>query len=482
VGSINAQINSTVDEINNVLNDIAELNTLITAGEQLNKPVEDYRDRRALLERKLNELIGVDTFEASNGSLTVITGNGVPLVIQEQRAELSTTTNQLDAGRLDVISTFNFAPTNITSQVEGGRLGALLQQRDETIVGLMSEQRRFNAVLADVVNIRHRMGTDLNGVAGGDFFVDPFNVVDSSAGADVLGVHLVGDNATFEVNYSVLRSSAADITAIDIADASQLTKMDYTITFTSGAGDYDVVNVTTGETVSSGTLAGLTANFDGLDVTFDALPAAGDTFDLNFDGRTGVTGDVYRIEFGAGGSYQVIDTTTLDSTPVVSGVLGGPGFIFFDGLAVEVDAVPADGDFFIVGYQGLEVSDTLTAEGIAASDAPVGQIEPGNNGNAMRLAELTEETLGGLNNRSFMQFQANEISKVGNLKASTASILSTQQQFVDSLESQREAVSGVSLDEEAAALMEFQQAYQASAKYISLIDELTSFLISILVR
>ncbi|HUX08561.1 MAG TPA: flagellar hook-associated protein FlgK [Acidobacteriota bacterium] len=479
--NLNGQISTTVEEINSVLEQIANLNTMIAGGEMTNRPVEDYRDQRNLLLRQLNELIDVDSFESENGGVTVITGNGVPLVIQEQFAELGTRTNSRDASRLDVYSTFNNSPTNITDMVSSGQLGALLRQRDQTINDLISEQRRFNAILADVVNIMHHRGTDLNGNAGGDFFLDPFNIRDSSAAADILGVSLVGNNATFEVNYDVATFSAASVSAIDIDDASLLTKMDYQLTFTSATGDYQVINTTTGEVAATGTLAGLTATFDGLDVTFDALPANGDTFDLSFAGRTGLTGDVYRIEFTAGGNYQVLNTTTGDSTPVTTGVLGGPGFIFFDGLAVEFDAVPADGDFFTVGYGGLKVNPDLDPEEIAASGAPAGQVEPGNNVNAMRLAELAEEALGGLGNRNFASFQANQISKVGSLKSDAAAMLNSQEIFVDTLIAQRESVSGVSLDEEAAALVEYEQAYQANAQYLSRINDLTSFLIRVLV-
>ena len=478
---INDQIRTTVEEINSVLEQIANLNTMITGGEMTNRPVEDYRDQRNLMLQQLNELIDVDSFENQNGSLTIITGNGVPLVIQEQFAELSTRTNPLDASRLEVYSTFNNSPTNITTQVSSGQLGALLQQRDQTVNDLISEQRRFNAILADVVNIMHHMGTDLNGNAGGDFFLNPFKIQDSSAAADILGVTLVGDNATFEVNYDISTASAASITAIDIDDASLLTKMDYQMTFTSAGGDYQVINTTTGEVAATGTLAALTATFDGLDVTFDALPANGDTFELDFAGRTGVTGDVYRIEFTAGGNYQVINASSGDTTPVATGMLAGPGFIFYDGLAVEFDAAPADGDFFTVGYEGLKINPDLDPEEIAASGAPVGQVEPGNNVNAMRLAELAEEALGGLGNRSFASFQANQISNVGSLKSEAAALLSTQETFVDTLIVQRESISGVSLDEEAAALVEYEQAYQANAQYISRVDDLLTFLISVLV-
>jgi flagellar hook-associated protein 1 FlgK len=49
--------------------------------------------------------------------------------------------------------------------------------------------------------------------------------------------------------------------------------------------------------------------------------------------------------------------------------------------------------------------------------------------------------------------------------------------FVTHIKEQRESISGVSLDEEAADLINFQRAYEAAAEYISVIDELIGTLI-----
>ena len=478
--SINDRIGATLDEINATLDAIAEVNVSIAASYSTGQSAEDYIDRRNLLVRELSTLMDIDTYTNENGALTVVAKNGSPLVVQNDAATLTTAVNSYDANKLEIVSDFNGTLDNITEHIRGGELGALLQQRDGVVADMISAQRQFNAILADVINIQHRLGTDLNGNAGGNFFEDPFQVADVSAGSDILGVTIVGDNATYEVNYDVLPSSASTVTAIDIADADLLTKLDYTINFTSGAGDYEVINEATGETVATGTLVGLTASFDGLDVTFDALPASGDSFELNFAGRTGVTGDVYRVEFSAAGDYEVLNVTNGET--VTTGNLAAAGFIFFDGLAVEFDAVPADGDFFTIGYTGLQVSDTLTAETIAASDSPAGTAEPGNNGNALMMSELANSALVGLGSKTFTQYQSGLVSAIGVLKSASESALDSQQTLVENLEIERDEVSGVSLDEEAAALIEFQQAYQASARYISAITELTDYLISSLAR
>lgn len=480
VRNLNLQIQSVTEEANSILSEIASLNARVVGGTLSKRSVEDYRDKRNLLMRQLNELIGAESFETENGSTTVMSSTGVALVIQEQHATLSTIPNALDANRLDVVSTFNNSPTDITKLADRGSLDSLLEQRDLVITDLISRQFKFATILADAVNIQHRLGTDLAGNAGGDFFADPFNVGAMSMGANIDGITVVGDSATYEINYDVVNSSAASVTAIDISDSDQLTKHDYRISFTSAAGDFSVIDTSTERAVATGTLAGLTATIEGMDITFDALPADGDYFDLNFAGRTGLTGHNYRIEFGPGGDYDIFDVTTLSSIPVASGTLAAAGYIFFDGLAVSFDAVPAGGDFFTIGYEGLRVSDTLTATTIAASDSAPGDIEPGNNRNIMELARLGDGAIVELENHSFNAYQANEVSRIGTMKNDNKALLNAQEIFVQALETQRESVSGVSLDEEATAMLEFEQAFQANARYISSVDNLLRLLMDLI--
>ncbi len=481
---INTDIKNVLGQINTLLEQIAALNTQVGGSETMGFSIGDLRDRRTYLLRQLNELIGVDSFENENGSLTIVTGNGTPLVVQEQHATLSTAANSLDPNVLDVISTFNNGPTNITDAVDSGRLGALLRVRDGTVSDLISAQRRFAAILADVVNVQHRLGTDLDGNAGGDFFNDPFRTIDASTAADIDSVTLVGDNATFEVNYDVVDGSAgADVTDIDIDDPTVLTKHDYRISF-GAAGAYTVVDTFSGRTAATGVLAGPgTITFEGLDVTFSAQPADGDYFDLDFAGRTGFTGDVYRIEFDVAGNPTVTNVTTGGAVAVTGGPVTGAGFIFFDGMAVEFDAQPENGAVFTVDYAGLQVADAIAADAtlIAASDAAPGVLAPGNNGNAQLIARLAEEAFAGLDDATFSVFQANEISSIGTEKSETETLMLMQETFFNTLESQRESVSGVSLDEEAASLMQYEQAFQASARFIGAIDDLMDFLINVLV-
>jgi flagellar hook-associated protein 1 FlgK len=109
----------------------------------------------------------------------------------------------------------------------------------------------------------------------------------------------------------------------------------------------------------------------------------------------------------------------------------------------------------------------LTPDQIAAASAGA----PGGNGNAVALAQMaTSPQIGGF---TFTQFFGNLASRIG---SDVAGANQDQQQAQDQLtqaQAQRSAVSGVSLNEEAAKLLQFQQAYQAAGKLVSVLDSLT---------
>lgn len=85
-----------------------------------------------------------------------------------------------------------------------------------------------------------------------------------------------------------------------------------------------------------------------------------------------------------------------------------------------------------------------------------------------------------LGNRSFSLYQGNEIASVGNEKAGNSVMAKAQDSFVTALNMQRESTSGVSLDEEAAALIKYQQAFTASSKYLSQVNDMMNYLINVL--
>jgi len=78
-----------------------------------------------------------------------------------------------------------------------------------------------------------------------------------------------------------------------------------------------------------------------------------------------------------------------------------------------------------------------------------------------------------IDNVSYVEFFGNMASGVGQQLAAATDQQNIQQQVVAQAQSLRQQISGVSLDEQAAELVEFQRAYQANAQLFSVLDSLT---------
>jgi len=104
---------------------------------------------------------------------------------------------------------------------------------------------------------------------------------------------------------------------------------------------------------------------------------------------------------------------------------------------------------------------------------------PADGRNAVKLSGFAEKTFNSLAGESLDSFYNSIISGVGQGSAAAGALLDGFNGFLDSLTNQRAQFSGVSLDEEAIKLIEFQRAFQASARVISTIDEMFGILLNI---
>ncbi len=124
--------------------------------------------------------------------------------------------------------------------------------------------------------------------------------------------------------------------------------------------------------------------------------------------------------------------------------------------------------------QSLAVNPAMTTDQIAAALPSA----PGGNGNALNLANLANGA--NTNGFTFTQFYGNLAGQVGNDIATANTNQTTDQQLLTQAQSMRSSVSGVSLDAQAATLIQYQRSYQAAAKMITVLDDMTNTLLSIL--
>jgi flagellar hook-associated protein 1 FlgK len=96
----------------------------------------------------------------------------------------------------------------------------------------------------------------------------------------------------------------------------------------------------------------------------------------------------------------------------------------------------------------------------------------GDNTNALALADLQNQSI--VDDQTPIDYYSNFVSSLGNNISGTTTENTSQQLVLEQLQQQRSSVSGVSLDEEAVNLIQFQRAYQASAQVVSIVESLTN--------
>ena len=165
---VNRDIAGTVADINTLAKGIADLNQVIVeSGGMTGQPPNDLLDQRDQLISELSSLVRVTYYEQNDGAANVFIGNGQSLVVAGKAAKLSV---GLNATEPVVYYSDGGATQDITAQLNGGALGGLLQFRSQVLDASMARLDVIADTLATAMNDQHRLGRDLNGALGGDFF------------------------------------------------------------------------------------------------------------------------------------------------------------------------------------------------------------------------------------------------------------------------------------------------------------------------
>lgn len=227
------------------------------------------------------------------------------------------------------------------------------------------------------------------------------------------------------------------------------------------------------------------------DNTGGAVITGGDVYD-----NTVLTLDDYEVRFTAGGTFEIhnvtdgtqVDEARIDGsvTPGGSFSYTGPTTIEFEGIRVEINngtaGGPAAGDVFNVSSTGdaakfMKVDPAVVSDNskIAASAGPEGD----GNVNVLAIAALRDGNYMNNNTSTFSSYYSGVVGEVG-VDAQTASrSASYRQTMVEQLNTRKESVSGVNLDEEAVNLMRYQYAFTAAARMINVVDELIQELLNL---
>lgn len=169
-------VRTTVDEINNIADQVSKLNKQIYIYELDGNNANDLRDQRNLLIDKLSGLINIDAFEDNQGKVNILV-NGKALVAHDRTSELKAVTRDEKLNGVDVPGLCDVVwKDGSTFSIRGGELKGLLDARDNAsgsekgVPYYMEQLNHFAKTFAAEFNMIHRQGYGLDGSTGVDFF------------------------------------------------------------------------------------------------------------------------------------------------------------------------------------------------------------------------------------------------------------------------------------------------------------------------
>jgi flagellar hook-associated protein 1 FlgK len=397
--------------------------------------------------------------------LNVFIGTGQSLVIGGRASSLTTTPLAEDTQKLDIALVTTGTTISVSDFISGGTLGGLKEFTDRVLDPSKNTLGLIAIGMASAFNDQHRMGMDLDGATGQDFFVVPS--VEVTADSGNVGAGPV--NVTFD-------------------DVSQLTADEYELSFN---GAWSLTRSSDGQVVPFASGTGAPADpflVNGLSIETDPAAVAGDRYVINptrngagqidmalTENRQIAAAGIHFADAAAGNAgnatispAQVLNPSdpallnpvsiVFDAAAANYSVNGGAPIAYtsgadidVNGFRVQISGVPQPGDGFTVNpnFGGV-----------------------GDNGNALQLADMQQSLtlLGGTAsfNDSYSALVADVATRTRQAEIGSAA----QEHLLEQSHIARETVSGVNLDEEAADLLRFEQAYQAAAQVIAVADSL----------
>jgi flagellar hook-associated protein 1 FlgK len=493
---VNNQIGYNIGEINRIAQGIAEINADIKLA--YGSTPNDLLDKRDQLVNELSEMVEIQVLQQNDGAFNIFIGKGQPLVMDTDAATLGTQPSVMDTTHLEITFDYNFGTQVITDQISGGVIGGMLDFRDELLDPVQNRVGLVALGIADEINAQSQLGLDLEGIVGtamfslssAQVFPRPGNGSSITVSYNDIG-NLTGD--AYELSYDGvdftllnLSSGATQTLAagvntvdgmdIDINAAGALAGDTFVIQPTrNGAQDFNLlisdaqrlaaagpVRVApavdgNGNPLNTGTASITQPN----NTTMTGLPLAGGTIQLVYDDQGGATSGFEVYYPGSTPGVDPFDDfityDNLNATTVAGTQVPGAQFAAFGSISFDISGVPADGDTFIIGNNTSGTSD---------------------NRNALSLQNLQTQNLLLGGSTTFDESYVQMVSDVGSKTRYAELNLSAQESLLERTKEAMSEVSGVNLDEEAAKLIQYQQAYQASAQIISVASTLFDTLLN----
>jgi flagellar hook-associated protein 1 FlgK len=511
------EIEQKVNAANSLAKSIAGINSEIVRAQTQGQPPNDLLDRRDQLVRELNQYVQTSSIEADDGSMTIFVANSEPLVLGSTAKTLSVIKDEFgDPWKSQlVIQSGNTSTALNENNLGGGEIAGLLRFQNSDLQEGRNLLGRLTLSVSTAMNDQHKLGLDMDGNRGGNLFTqvelssaNVFTPTQSAPPAPRTRVNVgnatldlaIGDITKFgasdyEVSFSsatqgaITRKSDGVVTTFDFGATNPVSVDGIDISIPSGvavSGDRFLIkpystaatNITRefslprALAVASPVITRIgSANTGSLQLT--SLKVNGQPSGLALPPSPtppATTGAGVQLTFTAGppSGYTVSGTNTPPEgfsgayTPGVTVVPFTPNkAISIDGWQLTLTGAAKDGDVITVGN---------------AKDTQYGGYYARNSGNASAMMDLRDVAM--FDGAALTDGYAGLMSQIG-IRAQSADYAATVSTSIASnVEKDRTGVAGVNLDEEAAKLIQYQQAYQASAKMIQIAQSIFNDLMS----
>jgi len=413
----NDEISTSVDTINNALQNISDLNTQITNLQAQGQSTADLEDQRMVQLNNLSEQMDVSYFFTSNNQLKIYTTDGQPL--------LDSSVHTLSyAASSSTSSTTAFSPitlngADITSSIDGGNLGGLIQLRDTILPQEQAKLDEFAGTLADTMNSVLNSGTSY------------------PARSD-----MTGDTQGLSATDALSASGTVRIATLDSSGmVTGTTDLDLSSYATVG----DLLTALNG---ISGISASLTSSGQ-LDIS---ATGSGQGIAIN-QMDSSISGSGFSSYFGLNNMFSGTDAASLK---VSSYLTANPGYVATGTLSSSATLA--------VGDRGVSSGDATAAT--ALSSALSGKSAFAAAGN------FTSQTT------SFAAYAAKIVSSAATQASNAADKSSLAETSYNQTKSLLDNAQGVNLDEQTVKLTALQTEYQSSAALVSAIKDMFDELIA----
>ena len=481
---VTQELTQKVGSINSIAKNIANVNDQIARLNGTGQPPNDLLDQRDQLIRDLNQLIQTTSIPASDGTIGIFIGGSQPLVLGTTVSPVSMAKDFSGAFNNKLAISSNGATTLLDENtLGGGEVAGLLRFQNTDLVEGRNLLGRLTIAVSTEVNKQHALGLDLDGNPGGNIFTP---------------IAFSTQNVLTPVAPAQLNTGATTL-ALSISDTSKFAVSDYEVNF-SNATQGTITRKSDGIVTAFDFGVSNPVVIDGINITQGAgVAAAGDRFLLKpFStaasniSREFSTPRSLAVSSPVAGSMGASNTGSLQLTSLAAHSNGaaltaapvtitftGPNsytrsdqgatvFAFTPGVAIE-GAVPATTpatQWSLVLQGAPKAGDTFTVDK-STTLAALGKLDPKlNAGNATSMMNLRDMAL--FDGAALSDGYANLIAQVGIRGQSANYAAEVSSSIASNLEKNRTGISGVNLDEEAAKLLQYQQAYQASAKMIQI--------------